>query len=55
MDAAARQRRASRYIREHHTLIMLHYLYQRWGLPTRLLEPLMPGKVYRVTPKRKGR
>lgn len=33
-----KQRRARAYIQKHYSLIVLHALYQRWGLPTRLLK-----------------
>lgn len=34
------KRRAEAYVRDNYALIMLHALYQRWGLPTALLKPL---------------
>lgn len=35
-----KQRRAKAYIEANLSLIMLHALYQRWGLPTALLRDL---------------
>lgn len=34
---------AKRELAENRSLIVLHTLYQRWGLPTSLLKPLMDG------------
>jgi hypothetical protein len=38
-----KQAKAKRYVRENATLIILHSLYQRWGLPTALLKPAKPA------------
>jgi hypothetical protein len=34
-----RTRNARRRLKANYTLIVLHSLYQRWGLPTALLKP----------------
>lgn len=34
----AKQKRARAYVKANYTFIMLHALYQRWGLPTKLLK-----------------
>lgn len=40
-QAKRRQREAKAYLDAHYTEIMMHTLYQRWGLPTRLLKPIL--------------
>lgn len=40
-SAAAKQGHARRYLRRNYTTIMLHTYYQRIGLPTSLLNPLI--------------
>jgi hypothetical protein len=34
-------KQAKDYIAANYSLIVLHALYQRWGLPTALLKPLL--------------
>ena len=40
----AERERATQYVRENYTFIVLHTLYLQWGLPTTLLKPLAPTK-----------
>jgi hypothetical protein len=42
-----RARRARRYVRNNYSLILLHALYQAWGLPTARLRPLFQPKHLR--------
>ena len=35
------QQKAKRYVKENWSLIVLHALYQRWGLPTAKLSALL--------------
>jgi hypothetical protein len=45
------QQQAKDYINANYTLIVMHTLYQRWGLPTAMLKDLAPASAL-VAPRK---